>query len=114
MTTRGNGAMAGAILAAGALLGAGVALLAAPRSGEDTRRVLAISAKRAGRRTRRKADDFAYAVGDMVDRVGEKAEEILERGKGMAQGVKREIIEALEEGQERLGRQRERLSKVLG
>lgn len=114
MRTRGNGAMAGALMAAGALIGAGVALMAAPRSGEDTRRALAISAKRAGRRTRRKADDFAYAVGDLVDRVGEKAEDALNRGRGFAEGIKKEIFEAIEEGQERLGRQRERFSRAGG
>jgi gas vesicle protein len=114
MTTRGNGAAAGALMVAGAILGAGVALLAAPRSGEDTRRVLALSAKRARRRTKKMADDFTYSVADMVDRAGERAEDILDRGKDLAHGVKREILEALEEGQERLGRQRELLSRILG
>lgn len=114
MTTRRNGATAGALMVAGAVLGAGVALLAAPRSGEDTRRVLAISARRARRKTKKMADDFTYAVTEMTDRIGDRAEGILDRGKDLAHGVKREMLEALEEGQERLGRQRERLSKILG
>lgn len=113
MAMRGNGATAGVLVVAGAILGAGLALLAAPRSGEDTRRVLAITARRAGRRSRRMADDVTYTAGEMADRVGDRAEAIVDRSREILRGAKREISAALEEGQERLGRQRERLSKIL-
>jgi len=115
MDENDNKVMTGALLVlAGAILGAGVALLIAPQSGKETRRDIA----RYGRKARRKAEgvvgEVAERVYDLADAVEEKAEELLGSGKGLAKESREALLAALEEGQERIGRQRDRLAKLLG
>ncbi len=93
MSDRENSAMVGALmLVAGGIIGAGVALLYAPQSGKKTRRDISRYAKN----------------------VGEKAEEILDKGKDMAYDAKKELLHAIEEGQVKLEKQRARLTKLIG
>ncbi|HJV34350.1 YtxH domain-containing protein [Geomonas sp.] len=113
-----NRVMVGAMmLVVGGLLGAGVALLYAPQSGEKTRRDL----NRYGKKLRRKGRDaveaveeFSEHVTDMAESVGERAADILERGKDMAYGAKKGLLKAIEEGESRLEKQRNRLMKMIG
>jgi gas vesicle protein len=101
------------LLLAGAILGAGVALLAAPQSGRETRKDIARKMKRTRRKVEGAAGDFADTFSDMVDAIERKAEELLDQGKDLAQDSKEAVLEAVEDGQERLARQRERLAKLL-
>jgi len=110
-----NKVLTGALLVvAGAILGAGVALLLAPQTGKETRRDIT----RYGRKVRRKvegaAGEVAETVADMADAVEEKAEELLGKGKDLAKESRDAVLAALDEGQERLSRQRDRLAKLLG
>jgi hypothetical protein len=50
----------------------------------------------------------------MADAVEEKAEEIFEKGKDLTKESLEAVLDALNDGQQRLGRQRERLAKLLG
>jgi mRNA-degrading endonuclease RelE of RelBE toxin-antitoxin system len=50
----------------------------------------------------------------MVDAVEETAEEFLKKGKDLTKESREAVLDALNEGQERLGRQRDRLAKLLG
>ena len=54
------------------------------------------------------------SVAGMADAVEEKAEEFLEKGKDLSRESREAVLAALNEGQERLGRQRDRLAKLLG
>lgn len=115
MACTNNKALAGALmLVAGGVIGAGVAILFAPQSGEKTRRDIA----RVGRKVRRKAegvvDEFSASVTDMVETVGEKAEDILEKGKDMAYEAKQELLKALDEGQAKLEKQKAKLARMIG
>lgn len=118
MSDRDSNAMVGAVmLVAGGLIGAGIALLYAPQSGEKTRKGLVRYAKRARRRTREAVEaveDFTEQVTDMAEAVGERATEILEKGKDMAQGAKKGLLKAIEEGEARLVKERSRLAKMIG
>ena len=118
MSDRENNVMVGALmLIAGGVLGAGIALLYAPQSGEKTRKELTRYAKRARRRTQDAVDaveDFSEQVVGMAETVGERATEILEKGKDMAYGAKKGLLKAIEEGESRLEKQRSRLSKMIG
>ncbi|MEW6721059.1 MAG: YtxH domain-containing protein [Thermodesulfobacteriota bacterium] len=106
--------MAGALLVlTGVVLGAGAALLLAPQSGEDTRRDISRSAKKARRMVEGAAEDFAETVSGMVDSIEESSEELLSRGKGLAKESREAVLEAIEEGQKRLARQREKLAGLL-
>ena len=113
-----NKAMVGALmLLAGGILGAGIALLYAPQSGDKTRRDLTRYGKKARRRTREVVDaveDFTDQVADMAETVGERASEILEKGKDMAYGAKQGLLKAIQEGEARLEKERSRLSKMIG
>ena len=115
MEERDTRVLMGALLvAAGAILGAGVALLLAPQSGKETRRDIARYARKTGRRIEGAAGEVAETVADMTEAVEEKAEELLGKGKALAKESRDAVLSALEEGQQRLSRQRDRLAKLLG
>lgn len=60
------------------------------------------------------AGEVVGSVSGMADAVEEKAEEYLEKGKDLSKESLDAVLTALNEGQERLGRQRDRLAKLLG
>lgn len=115
MADRDNSAMVGALmLVAGGIIGAGVALLFAPQSGQKTRKDITRYAKKVGRKAEGVVEDFADTVSDMVETVSEKAEDILEKGKDMAYEAKKELVKVIEDGQEKLEKQRVKLMKLVG
>jgi gas vesicle protein len=118
MSNRNNSVTVGALmLVAGGIIGAGVALLYAPQSGEKTRKGIGRIAKKARRRSAEAVEaveDFSDHVADMADAVGERASEILEKGKDMAYGAKKGLLKAIAEGEARLEKERARLTKMIG
>jgi gas vesicle protein len=115
MEDRHNGVMVGALmLLAGGIIGAGAALLFAPQSGKRTRRDLVRYAKKAKQKAQGVVDDFSDHVTDMVETVGDRAEEILEKGTDLAYDAKKDLLKAMEKGQEKLEKQRNRLAKMIG
>jgi len=113
-----NNVMVGALmLLAGGIIGAGIALMYAPQSGEKTRKEMARYAKKARRRTQdavEAVEEFTDQVTDMAEAVGDRASEILEKGKDMAYGAKKGLLKAIAEGEARLEKERSRLSKMIG
>jgi gas vesicle protein len=106
--------MTGAMLVlVGAVLGAGAALLFAPQSGQKTRKDLARYARKTSRKVEGVAGEVVGSVAGMADAVEEKAEELLEKGKDLSRESREAVVAALNDGQERLGRQRDRLAKLL-
>jgi gas vesicle protein len=115
MDERNDDVMTGAMLVlVGAILGAGAALLFAPQSGSRTRRDISRYARKTGRMVEGVAGEVAGSVTGMADAVEEKAEEFLEKGKDLSRESLEAVLAALSEGQERLGKQRDRLAKLLG
>lgn len=118
MSDRDNKAVVGALmLLAGGIIGAGVALLYAPQSGEKTRKELgrySKQARRKGQEAVEAVEDFSEQVTDMAEAVAERAAEILDKGKDMAYGAKKGLLKVIEEGETRLGKERSRLSKMIG
>jgi gas vesicle protein len=106
--------MGALLVAAGAILGAGVALVLAPQSGKETRRDIARYARKTGRKIGGVAGEVAEAVTDMAETVEEKADDLLGRGKELTKESKEAVLSVIDEGQERLSRQRDRLAKLLG
>jgi gas vesicle protein len=114
MADKDKTAVVGALmLVAGGIIGAGVALLFAPQSGEKTRREISRYVKRTSRRAGELAEDFSDSISDMVETVGDKAVDLLEQGKDMAYDAKKELLNALDEGQAKLQKQRMKLAKLL-
>jgi len=115
MDERNDDVMMGAMLVlVGAVLGAGAALLFAPQSGRKTRRDISRYARKTGRMVEGVAGEVVGSVAGMADAVEEKAEEIFGKGKDLTKESLEAVVEALNEGQQRLGRQRDRLAKLLG
>lgn len=110
-----NSVMIGGImLVAGGVLGAAVALLYAPQSGRQTRRDVARYSRKVRRKAENIIDDFAGNVNGMVESISERSEEILEKGKDLAHEAKVDLLKVIDEGQARLGKQKERLAKMIG
>ena len=115
MDDRNDDVMMGAMLVlVGAILGAGAALLFAPQSGRETRRDISRYARKTGKMVEGVAGEVVGSVAGMADAVEEKAEELLEKGKDLSRESREAVVAALNDGQERLGRQRDRLAKLLG
>jgi gas vesicle protein len=115
MEENNNDVLVGALLLlAGGIVGAGAALLFAPQSGKRTRRDLARYVKKARQKAETAVDEFSSHVADVVETVGDRAEEILDKAPDMAHQTKKELLKVIEEGQQRLEKQRNRLAKIIG
>lgn len=104
----------GIMLIAGGLLGAAAALLYAPQSGRRTRRDIARYSRKLRREAEDVVDEFAGNVQGMVETIGERAEDILDKGKDLAHEAKVELIKIIDEGQAKLEKQKARLAKIIG
>lgn len=115
MSMRDNGKVTGALLlVTGAMIGAGIALLFAPHSGERTRREISLTARNTGRRVKRAARDLSDDVSGLVDGLERSAGELREKGKEMAHDAKRGLRDTLAAGEEMLVRQKERQANIRG
>ncbi len=114
MANRGTKALGAALwMVTGAAVGAGAALLLAPRSGKDTRRGIARFAKKAEQGVEGIVADFSETVAGMVEAVGKEAAGALDRGKHAAAATTKEILKTIDEAQGSLEKQRARLSKLV-
>ncbi len=84
----------------GGLMGAGVALLLAPKSGRETRQ-----------RIRDLADEVKMKTEDYVEQTKGKMSAAVEKGKGFVQEKKSIITSAVEAGKEAYEKEKERLAK---
>lgn len=84
----------------GGLMGAGVALLLAPKSGRETRQ-----------RIRDLADEVKVKAEDYVEQAKGKVSTAVEQGKGFVQDQKSIITSAVEAGKEAYEKEKERLAK---
>ncbi len=102
-------AAAGLLIVAGGIIGAGLALLYAPQSGRKTRRDITRYAKKTKVRAGEAVDDVTASISDLVDSLGDKTDDLLEKGKGMAGSARKDLIRLIEEGTSRLEQLRRKL-----
>lgn len=114
MAENNNATVGALMLVAGGIIGAGLALLFAPQSGERTRKDIVRYSRKVRRKAEGVVEDFADTVSEMVDTVSDKAEDILDKGKDMAYEAKKELVKVIEDGQQKLEKQRVRLMKLVG
>jgi gas vesicle protein len=96
---------------AGGLVGAGVALLYAPLSGEETRQHIRIQAERARRKTRDLAENIKENIASLIDEVKETTDKIIEEGKELTKEKKAELLAAIEAGKKAMEEEREKIEK---
>jgi gas vesicle protein len=113
MEDRDNKVAAAALLmVAGGIIGAGLALLFAPQSGQRTRRDIVKRAKKVKTRADDAVEDLTDSISDLVETIGDKTEDLLEKGKDVAGGARKDLIRLIEEGASRLEKFRTRLSRM--
>jgi len=96
---------------AGGLIGAGMALLYAPQSGERTREEIREKAERTIIKAHRIEDGIKDAVNHLIDDVRGKVGQLVEEGKDLAEDKKQELIAAIEAGKNALEEEKEKLEK---
>jgi gas vesicle protein len=97
----------------GALIGAGVALLFAPRSGRETRRDITRRAKAAQDRVRDVAEGMTEQVVDTFEGARSRIEEQLETARSAIVAKKDQVSRAMEAGREAAHQARTDLEKRL-
>lgn len=105
-------AAAALLIVAGGVIGAGLALLLAPQSGKKTRKDIARYTRKVRNRADEAVDDLAKNVNNMVDTIGEKTDELVEKGKDVAGGARKDLIRLIEEGASKLEKFRTILSRM--
>lgn len=105
-------AAAALFIVAGGVIGAGLALLFAPQSGSKTRKDIVRYSRKARIRADEAVDDLAANVSDLVESIGEKTEDLLEKGKGIAGGARKDLIRLIEEGAAKMEKFRTVLSRM--
>jgi gas vesicle protein len=105
-------AAAALLILAGGIVGAGVALLFAPQSGQRTRKDILRYAKKKKIRAGEAVDDLSATVSDLVDTLGDKTDDLIEKGKGVAGSARKDLIRLIEEGASRLEQFRTKLSRM--
>ena len=105
-------AAAALLVLAGGIAGAGLALLLAPQSGQRTRKDIVRYARKSKIRAGEAVDDLSGNISDLVDTIGDKTEDLLEKGKGVAGSARKDLIRLIEEGASRLEQFRTKLSRM--
>jgi len=99
--------------AAGAGIGAAIALLYAPRSGKHTRARLRNSAVRAAHRVEEVRDDVRAHMSEWVDETSEMIASNIAAGKDKAVDAKERVLQVLEETRERMEEGKERIEAFI-
>ena len=104
----------GAAFLLGGLLGAGFALLYAPKSGRETRKDITRTARRIKKETVHLVEDAIDSVNDFAGDMKDKVSDLIDRGKELSDDAKKEIIKNLEQGQKVIEKQKKRIVEALG
>jgi gas vesicle protein len=98
----------------GGVVGAVIALLYAPKSGQKTRKDIAKASNRARDSVIDLADDTTKRVNEFVGEVKDRAEGIIDLGANVSENAKKEVIKALDDGQKAFEKQKKRIMKGIG
>jgi len=97
----------------GGLIGAGIALLYAPKSGRKTRLDIIRVARRAKNSAADLLEDTVDDVNDLIKDLKAKASDIAEQGTDLSGKAKKEIMATLEQGQKTIEKQKQKFSEAL-
>ncbi|MDQ7786163.1 MAG: YtxH domain-containing protein [Thermodesulfovibrionales bacterium] len=105
--------IAAAFLVGGAV-GALFALLYAPKSGKETRKDIARTARKIKKETVHLVEDTIDSVNDFTVDMKDKVSDLIEQGVELSSGAKKEVIRNLEHGQKVIEKQKKRIIEALG
>jgi gas vesicle protein len=98
----------------GGAIGAAIALLYAPQSGQMTRKDIQRTARRVKAEAADLVEDTIERMDDFVDETKGRVTEIIGRGVELSGAAKKEIVRTLEHGQKALEKQKSRLMEAIG
>jgi gas vesicle protein len=98
----------------GGLVGAAFALLYAPKSGRETRKDIAKTAKKIKKESVHLVEDAIDSINDFTGDMKDKVEEIIERGRDLSDSAKREVVRNLEHGHKVIEKQKKRIVDAMG
>ncbi len=104
--------LAASMLIAGGIIGAGVALLMAPQSGERTRRQIGRYARKVRSNAEELVRDASESVHDLVEELSSKTSELIEQGEDVASDWRDSFLQSLDRGEKTLEKQRRRLTRL--
>lgn len=93
----------------GGLIGAGVALLYAPQSGERTREEIKEKAERTIIKAQRIEEEIKDSIAQLIEDIRSKVNIVIEEGRDLAEDKKQELLEAIEAGKKALEEQKDKL-----
>ncbi len=98
----------------GGMIGAGIAVLYAPKSGGETRKDIRRAVRRISNNTADLIEDTIDDINEFANDLKEKAGDLLDQGVELSDKAKKEIVVSLEHGQKAIEKQRSKLSQALG
>jgi gas vesicle protein len=108
----GNGSRAFLIFLAGSLIGAGIAMLYAPMTGEETRQYLILQGERGKRKALDLTGDFKERVSHLTSELKEAADRIIDGGLQLTREKKTELLVAIEAGKKAMEEEKKRLEQL--
>jgi gas vesicle protein len=99
------------LIAVGAIIGAGVALLLAPKTGEETREILREKGGDLARRAQERGSEFARRAQETMGEAQTRAQEYLGRGREVVEEKSAQLRAAFEAGRSAM---REEISRLRG
>jgi gas vesicle protein len=95
----------------GSVLGASIALLYAPQSGEVTRQEMREKTERTIIKAHRLEEELKCTISQLIGNVKLKASQLIEEGKDIAEDKKAEILAAIDAGKKALEKERSKLER---
>jgi len=99
------------IFLAGGLIGAGLALLYAPDSGEKTRQRVKEGADKAWQKARELEENWLEKIEEIVQDIKSRTSLLIEEGKTLAEDKKKELLAAIEAGKKALEEERRKIEE---
>jgi gas vesicle protein len=102
------------MLIAGGVIGAGLALLYAPQSGQKTRKKINKYAHKVRNDAEEMIRETTDSVTEMVEDLGGKTADLIERSNEVTEEWRRQLLDSLDQGQKGIEKQRRKLSQIWG
>lgn len=95
----------------GGLVGAGIALLYAPKAGRETREDIRQLATKGKERVKEEREAIQQRISDLLSQISSKTEELVRGGMQLADDKKREILAAIQAAKRAYEEERQKLEE---